>query len=339
MGYKTQTGFRRNIITTLDDESTVRKQANNIDVYSTVYQYARVYQDGDLLFAPMYFDLDCNDLLVQGSEDEAFEVIREDSKRVIAILDAIINVPEEYLQIYFSGGKGVHIIVPPICMGIMPHKQLNSIYHLIATDIRKYITHGTVDTKIYDNKRLFRLPNSINSKSGLYKIPLTAHEVRTLSFKDIKLLASKPRELKFKEPIYSTRSSFMYQKYVEEWNVKQKEIEDRKNKVYSNTFNYTPPCIKKILEEGVEEGNRNLTLAAIASFYKQQGITEGEALDRLIKFNYDGVSPSLQVREVETTVASIYEGDYKYGCKTLDSILGRCDQGCKFTQKQNKGRR
>ena len=335
MGYKTQNGFRRNIITTLDKEHSIRETANNRDVYSTVYQYSRPYQEGDNLYAPMYFDLDCNDLLIQGSEDAAFEIIREDAKRVIAILDAIMNVPEEYLEIYFSGGKGVHIIVPPICMGIMPHPQLNNIFHLIATDIKKYITHGTVDTKIYDNKRLFRLPNSINDKSGLYKIPLTSHEVRTLSFSDIKLLASKPRTIDKVQPVYSTRSSYMYQKYIEEWNTKQKEIEDRKNKVYSSTFNYTPPCIQNILDEGVEEGNRNLTIAAIASFYKQQGITENEALDRLIQFNHDSVKPSLHAKEIETTVGSIYSGNYKYGCKTLDTMLNRCVPECRVVHRKN----
>lgn len=302
-------------------------------MYCTIYQYNTTEQNKSDLYAPLYFDLDCNDLLTAGSEDTAFEIIREDAKKIIAILDAIFYIPEEQLKIYFSGGKGVHIVVPQKILGIQPRKDLNNIFHTLVTDIKKYVPNGTVDTKIYDNKRLFRLPNSIHGKTGLHKIPITAQELRTLSFADIKLLASQPRTVEVKSPVYSTRSHRMYSKYIEEWEKKVREMEDRKNRVYSNTFNYTPPCIKNILEEGITEGSRNNTLAALASFFKQQGLSQNECLDRLIQFNERLVMPALMTREVEITVASIYEGEYKYGCRTLIEV-GSCVESCKIAQKR-----
>ena len=39
----------------------------------------------------------------------------------------------------------------------------------------------TVDLSVYDQNRLFRLPNTKNSKSGLWKVSLQAHELLTLS--------------------------------------------------------------------------------------------------------------------------------------------------------------
>ena len=55
-----------------------------------------------------------------------------------------------------------------------------------------------VDTTVYDQNRLLRLPNTRNGKSGLFKIPLHTHEVQTLSVEDIEGLASQgPREIEY----------------------------------------------------------------------------------------------------------------------------------------------
>lgn len=281
----------------------------------------------------MYFDLDCNDLLGEDTEEKAFDIIREDAKKILAILSALFYIDEEQVDIYFSGAKGVHIVVPQAILGIQPTKELNNIFMTLVTDIKKYVPYGTVDTKIYDNKRLFRLPNSINSKSGLYKIPIYASELRTLSYKDMKLLAQQPRTIQRPKPLYNTRANRMYCKYIDEWHKKLEEIEDRKNKTYKNSFKYTPPCITYILQEGITEGSRNHTIAAVASFFKQQGLSEGETLDRLTKFNAELVQPSLHTREVERTIASIYSGEYRYGCRTLVE-LGFCKDECKIAQKR-----
>ena len=332
-GKKKNRNFQRNNLITLKEINSYRKEFNNTDIYTTIYQYNNVDQNESLLYAPLYFDLDYNDLINSDTDEVAFEIIREDAKKVIAILEALFYIPEEQLKIYFSGAKGVHILVPQPILGIQPRKDLNEIFRTLVMDIKKYIPNGTVDTKIYDNKRLFRLPNSINSKTGLYKIPISPTELRTLSFNDVKLLAQQPRLLKVQKPVYNTRANRMFVRYIDEWQEKLKEIEDRKNKTYKNSFKYIPPCISGILEEGIGEGSRNHTIAAISSFFKQQGLSETEVLDRLLKFNNEMVVPPLNPREVETTVSSIYAGEYKYGCRTLVE-LGFCKADCKIAQKK-----
>ena len=332
-GKKKDRNFQRNILTTLNEINSFRKEFNNTDIYSTIYQYNSTDQNESLLYAPLYFDLDYNDLVNEDTEETAFEIIREDAKKVIAILDALFYIPEEQLKIYFSGAKGVHILVPQPILGIQPRKDLNEVFRTLVTDIKKYIPNGTVDTKIYDNKRLFRLPNSINGKTGLYKIPLLASELRTLSFNDVKLLAKEPRKVEIAKPVYNTRANRMFSRYIDEWLEKLREIEDRKNKTYKTSFKYVPPCIQTILEEGVGEGSRNHTVAAISSFFKQQGLSENEVLDRLTKFNAEMVQPPLAAKEVETTVSSIFSGEYRYGCRTLIE-LGFCKTECKIAQKK-----
>ena len=285
----------------------------------------------------MYFDLDNKDLTDSTKEEEAFELIREDAKKIIAILEAIFYVPQEQLEIYFSGGKGLHILVPYQILGIQPRNDLNNIFRMIAMDIKKYLANDTLDTGIYDKKRLFRLPNSIHGKTGLHKIPLTAVEIRTLSFADIKLLASQPRQIEVNKPIYSTRSNRMYNKFIDSWKEELRKIEARRNEGSGDVhYTYTPPCINRILNDGIKEGNRNNTIAVLASHYKQSGLSEAECTNRMEKFNKEFVMPPLANNEIYRTVQSIYNAEYKYGCRTLIG-MGLCSTECKIAQKRMKG--
>lgn len=333
-----QGGFTRNTIIQLDKIEDFRAKHNNIDIYRTVYQYNKPNQNESDLYAAMYFDLDNNDLTDSTMEMIAFEEVREDAKKILAILEAIFYIPQEQIQIYFSGGKGLHIIVPPEVMGIQPCKFLNNVYRIIATDVKKYLTFNTIDTKIYDNKRLFRIENSIHGKTGLYKIPLSASELRSLSFADVKLLASKKRDMVFEAPVYSTKANRMYNKFVDEWDLEVKKIEERKTKgVGDYKYTYTPPCIAKLLKDGMGEGGRNNGIAILSSFFKQSGLTEDQCINKMSLYNQQNVTPSLVEREVVRTVISVYSGNYKYGCRSLVD-LELCSPKCKIAQNKVGGK-
>ena len=83
-----------------------------------------------------------------------------------------LGVEENKLQIFFSGNKGFHLIIPAELFGIKPSKNLNKIYRKMAKSFCEKIQNKTLDLGIYDRRRLLRIPNSINSKANLYKIPL-----------------------------------------------------------------------------------------------------------------------------------------------------------------------
>ena len=333
-------GFTRNNFITEEKISWFRGLHNNTDVYTTVYNYNNTNQNESDLYGPMYFDLDNKDIKDVEMGMLAFQEIREDAKKILAILEAIFYVPQEQIQIYFSGGKGLHIVVPQEILGIHPRKDLNSIYRYIAMDVKKYLQYNTMDTQIYDNKRLFRIPNSIHGGTGLYKIPLTANELRSLSYTDIKLLATQPREVMFERPMYSTRANRMYQKFVDQWEDELRKLEERRTKGNGNTqYTYTPPCILKLLEFGVMEGNRNNTIAVLCSHYKQNGLSEAECTNRMEQFNKTMVVPPLNNNEVDRTVRSIYNAEYGYGCRALYG-MGLCDKDkCKIAQNRDKKER
>jgi DNA primase large subunit len=90
-------------------------------------------------------------------------------------------------------------------------------------------------------------------------------------------------------------------------------------------LDFTPPCIEYILNNRVLEGQRNNTVATLASFFHQQMISQDEARDRLEDWNLRQCIPQMDDEEVEITLNSVYSGGYAYGCSSA-KILSICDE-------------
>jgi hypothetical protein len=100
-------------------------------------------------------------------------------------------------DIAFSGNKGFHLTVSTPLLDklsgyIDTPRRIESLARKLAGDI------PGLDLTIYSTTHLIRSLNSINAKSGLYKIPLTEAEIFSLSPDEIIDLAKKPRRLKVK---------------------------------------------------------------------------------------------------------------------------------------------
>ena len=100
-------------------------------------------------------------------------------------------------DIAFSGNKGFHLTVSTPLLDklsgyIDTPWRIESLSRKLAGDV------PGIDFTIYSTTHLIRSLNSINAKSGLYKIPLTEAEIFSLSPDEIIDLAKKPRRLKVK---------------------------------------------------------------------------------------------------------------------------------------------
>jgi hypothetical protein len=133
----------------------------------------------------LYFDIDYKD----GTLCENITAAQQEAKRLIQKLKS--NGISTF-NIKLSGSKGFHVSIK--------HSALNQISGYIDTPkytevfARKLSAGIACDYSIYGNcTRLIRSTNSINSKSGLYAIPLSEGELFTLSTDAILLLAKKPR--------------------------------------------------------------------------------------------------------------------------------------------------
>ena len=97
------------------------------------------------------------------------------------------------VRFWFSGYKGFHVCLSSMLFGGWGpapglHTQLKALALSIARDF-------VIDSGIYDQNRLLRIENTVNTKSGLYKIPLTMQEILFLDVSDILKLAEAPRTL------------------------------------------------------------------------------------------------------------------------------------------------
>lgn len=322
--------FIRNIFIEKSDIPKYRKKYKNKGVYVSAYRYedAKNKADGILLSGNLYIDLDNNDLKDKKKEKQAFESIREDGIKAISFLSAIMGIQEETIKIYYSGQKGLHIVVSSRTLGIKPMPELNHVFKMIALEIHKMSKHKTIDTGIYDNARLLSLPGVKHPETGRFKIPLTFDELRTLSFAEIKELSKEKRKVEYKPAMYSTKANRMFRTYIEDWEKEKKQQADRSNKKKKSTLDFCPPCIQSILERPCPPGFRNHTAAALSSYFRQRGLSEKKAWKEISQWNEEHAK--LPVRELSTTFNSVYHGEYTYGCATL-AELGDCDmKGCKI---------
>lgn len=322
--------FTRNHILDRDQADVFRFKYNNLGVFVTTYMYDCENQNEANLFGDFYLDFDYD---LEGSNQEsAFDVVRRDVLSACRYLRVILGVNQEEILLFFSGKKGIHLIVPKEILGIVPHKNLNRHYKMLAEDINKFTSGKTLDLKIYDNKRLFRMPNSIHQSSKLYKVYLTEDEITNSTFASIKSIAKNTRIIPKIEKKVSMKAKMEFQSYEKKFNMLINRV--KTNIPEGATLDYTPPCVSYLLNNPIGAGQRNDTTAFLASFFKQNGLSEDDAKLKLYGWNGNRCTPSLSEEEIDITVESIYSGDAKMGCSTAKTI-SKCDiEKCKLYRKR-----
>ncbi|WP_232620924.1 primase C-terminal domain-containing protein [Virgibacillus salexigens] len=325
--------FRRKQFMWPNQAELFRKHYNNFGVYQTVMHYINpiwitddknrmiINASDSLKFGDFYLDFD----YVIASEEDYLK-IKEDVAKAVRYLTIILSIDISQIQFFFSGNKGIHLTVDAGVMGLEPHQALNQIYKEIANDVERYCKHETIDTRVYDDKRMFRMVNSINKKSGLYKIPITYDEFKNCNFADIVELARQPRELKKPDVIFSSKAKKAFEKYIEIWTERVNSIKTYEGKI--RKLKVEPPCIKRMREKLFKEtiDERNNSAAALTSFYFQQGMQREEAMHRMILWGQENCQPPLRKNEIETTVNSVYNSQYRYGCETFKKLSGVCEK-------------
>lgn len=111
----------------------------------------------------LYWDLDDTNL------ERAFEECKVLYKRLLGY-----NVYPQNIKVYYSGCKGFHVVY--VAPELKQYENESSINELIKS-ICYTIAHdlNTFDSRIYDKTRIFRSPNTINGKTGLFKVELPEH--------------------------------------------------------------------------------------------------------------------------------------------------------------------
>lgn len=321
---KGQKIFGRKIFVHPDKRAEIRNKFNNTDVYATVLSYDKENQNESNLYGPMYLDLDLN---IETESD--YKILKSDLCKIVAYLDVNYGIPTNYIKFYFTGKKGFHLIIEPEVFGIMPDNNLNVYFKEIAKELNRATTTQLIDTKIYDKKRLLRLPNSINSKTGLYKVPVTYEQINKMSFEDMKQYASINKPI-IKVQVAPCEKAINRYKEIKDLVNKPKQKQKNTNIKVRPINDIKPPsCIFGILDNGAQEGNRNNTTIILASSFFQNGASYQDTLDLVMRWNELRNDPCLPESEIVTTVASAYQqvkAGRRYGCNSIKEF-GLCIGG------------
>lgn len=327
IGGKANDKFIRKIIVPIESKKATINKYSFTDTYSTIYRYDNRNQDIANIIAPLYIDLDIDDL------ENNYPKLKRDMLLLARRIKTLFNLEDDNLQIFFSGSKGFHILIPYEVFGIRPCKDLNSKYKSIATELKSYTITKSIDTKIYDSKRLFREPNTINSKTGLYKVPLTLNDVKDFNYEELIEYAKSP---KVRDDIEINKT---YKKKSEEaFNSLIEELEERQRRSINHHVarqmlenKEMLPCVKYVLQNGAVKGGRNNTAMALASaLYQREPDNEEGIMDVMRIWNESKLDNPLPERELEATVQSAYrnvQAGKRYGCNAFID-LDICVKGC-----------
>lgn len=309
------------------DITALRKHINEYDgdVYSTIYRYDSQDQNTANFIAPLYLDLDIDDI------EHNFLKIKQDLALVLRRLRTVFYLSDKDIELYFSGSKGFHVLVHHSIFGFEPSKNLHKQYKKVAVELKTYTVNKTVDTKIYDNKRLFRIPNTINHKTGLYKVAISYEKLKSMeSYDELKAYASSPKMSKPCVYKFNPKAREAFDELIEKIDLEEKsKINTKLAKEFIQKRELLP-CVQYILKNGCSKGQRNNTTVALANSLFQVGKDFDEVLEIITYWNAEKNEDPLDQAEIRTTVMSAYNNAKQnrfYGC-TIFRDLDVCVKGC-----------
>lgn len=314
--------FRRNIFGEQNDENIINSFES--DTYCTIYKYDNENIDSCNFIAPLYLDLDIDNI------EEDYNKLIRDLKILIHKLVTEFHVEQNDIQIYFSGSKGFHLIISENIFGFEPGRTLNKDLKKVAVYLKAYTLTKCIDTKIYDYKRLFRINNTINSKTGLYKVRVLYNDLINMSYDELIEYASKPKDIKADDYLYNDKASESFTNLIEKLNKRDREkINIQVAKEYIRKKELLP-CVKYILQNGSPNGQRNNSTIALANSLFQVGYNQDEVIEIITTWNETKNEEPLPDREIRATIKSAYNNSKQniyYGCSSFRE-LDVCVKGC-----------
>lgn len=267
------------------------KQNPESDWYSSLFSFPKEAKD--------YFEKNSNS--IQGYNGKAttsklifdfdskvdLEIAKQDAiKLLVEFQNQGVDVKSS-VRTYFSGSKGFHVelytnqvFTPQECKEFGLH-------------FKKIFDLKTLDTVIYNTTRLYRINNTKNPKSGLYKIELEPQDLLELSVEQIKEKAKSPHlansmvspatNLNFLKAYKLLNNTTTNRSIVFDGGEEIDGIRGLDTIDFNECPRTTPRCIfalsKGIMKPGL--GERNLLFLRLASWYRNQGLAKEVALSTL----------------------------------------------------------
>lgn len=223
-------------------------------------------------------------------------------------------------RFYFSGSKGFHVMIPSQLFGACPSNDIHKRFRNVATILAKGIK---IDTSIYDKTRIFRLPNTINSRSNLFKVELHPYHL-FFPIENILNLANSPVERRD-----DIETEFDVNEELK--TIYEAPIDKPKNNTGGIDGVKSYLCMKK-LNEGVSSGERDNVGIRVAAHLKRSGLSKNMMWGALESWN-ELNDPPLETYELQRIYDQALTQQYEFGCH--DYLLkANCDKKCVFYKEE-----
>lgn len=245
-----------------------------------------------------------------------------------------MDCPPASMHWYFDGNRGFELLVPFQIFDAFYSPWIFPLYADIAAQQDRF-QPGFLDLSIYSQDYAWTFPNSRDSQSGLYKIPLTEDEITELSADQILAMATSPRA---DDSYLDARIG----KYAPWWfTAELKRIEQKLTacpKCSEGFADYMPdrtvvPCVQAIESTVLPEGTRHATYYSLASALAGLNMHYPEIVVRLQAI--DACNPICDSNDIETAA--------EYGCRhpsypPCGSVLRQyCRKdGCSFAESKQR---
>jgi hypothetical protein len=313
--------YRNNVVPIRDALADARNGGSK-NSYITVFRFPAEYREHVERFGsvggyagPAYADYLPFDIDREGALHQALL-----SARALAIaLHGVYGLREDQVRYFFSGAKGFHLLVPTKLMGtVEPSPHLPAAFRAMARSVAE--TAGeTIDAKIYDTNRLFRLPDT-QHPSGLWKVELTWAEFSTWTVEQVRELARQgPRRLAWEphdlEPVDALVE--FYAKHIEEAEAAARR--PRSGRLASGGEG-TAAQLAAALEPAYEDGRKHNLVLAFAGYAAKRHLPRETAhgvVDELLEPHDD---PSNLHTAVDATYDRVRAGHDVAGYRALAEI-------------------
>lgn len=286
------------------------------DCYLSMFRYPKTFYDhvgitksvsgygGLISFDHIYLDFDCAENINQAKQD--LEIFIRYGLGIFVDYEDL-----EKLRVSFSGSKGFTLAIPKSFIGnIKPCENMNLkvkgfIKHLceLVKDETGSVPY-TIDFQIYDKVRVIRLNNTINSKSGLYKIPMLYSELIAFTMDEILELAKQKRYIEYSNEITANEQ---LAEIFESISIEQ----ERKPEINFND-------IDNELFSIVNIGNRNNKAFEIASRLRYHNLPFAYIRGFLEMWN-SRITDPLPAEEIDTIIKSVG----KYEPHVTNNVIDR----------------
>jgi hypothetical protein len=301
------------------------------DVYKTYFRFPQPFADhvrktqsvsgySGFAYADYFpIDIDCKDDL-----PKALDLLQA----MMTMMEVRHDVNTSEIWFFFSGSKGFHVYIPAEMIGITPSPKIALYFKRFAKALLEPMGIK-YDPTIYDSVRLWRANNTINSKSGLYKVQLSPAEVYQ-EINDITKLAKAPRKVEHVRDVLANESlSALYASIQEDTTINGDPV------TTVACSRYEKLCYHKMMQ-GVGEGKRDAICFRLAGHWRKQGLSSDLTEGMMQAWNRKNTPPMAE-REISDKVRSAYRdtGRFDFGCN--DEILREyCSDQCYLKTKSVK---